>query len=514
MQHITRPKVKIKIKTQKPPWIDHVTEINNQIWLPTHDHGSFQKDNSKSWFSMQQWKYQQTDVSRKMSSPSSMFSPIETMLKENVEPIPNRTNSLRKSDKPIANICRRIRLFPDPEVKQKLKSWFGCVRKTYNLALSAIQNQKVKIDVSDLRKEFTNNSKIKEESMYPYLLETPKHVRDGAITDLVGAFKSNFTKHQINPEFKFNMNFRSKKQDQSILIEKDSGAYLDHDNHCFHLYPRFLDQPIKYYIRHRDRSKKFIPNIEYDCRLILDTKGHYYINIPCFVSTSDNQTGINKKSWGALDPGVRTFQTIYSPQQGIAYKIGSGDQSRIYRLCLALDRLISKRDQGFSQKTHQKNQPNHQSIRHKIKNLRSKIQHIVDEVHWKTIHFLLTNFRNILIPIFNVQNMICKKSRKLNVKSVRQMLGWSHYKFRQRLISNARRTQTKVWVIGEEYSTQTCGSCLCLHKKVGGQKQFKCPQCQIMLDRDLNGARNIFMMNVKYEGERRVLKRRQMVQHV
>lgn len=110
--------------------------------------------------------------------------------------------------------------------------------------------------------------------------------------------------------------------------------------------------------------------------------------------------------------------------------------------------------------------------------------------------------------------MICKKSRKLNVKSVRQMLGWSHYKFRQRLISSARRTQTKVWVIGEEYSTQTCGSCLCLHKKIGGQKQFKCPQCQIILDRDLNGARNIFMMNVKYEGERRVLKRRQIVQHV
>lgn len=340
-----------------------------------------------------------------------------------------------------------------------------------------------------------------------YLLETPKHVRDGGILDLVNAFNGNFKKKKSDPSFQFDMKYRSKKQEQSILIESASNPYFDPEQRTFNMYPTFVD-PIKYHIKCRDRRKSFVPQIQYDSRLILDTRGHYYLNIPCYVTTSDNQAGNDKHAWGAMDPGVRTFQTIYSPEHGCAYKIGSGDSTRIYRLCLALDRLISRRDQGFSHSSEQSNEMNHQSVRRKIKSLRLKIRHIVDEVHWKTIHFLLTHFRNILIPTFNVQNMIPKNRRKICNKTVRQLLGWSHYRFRQRLISSAKRTTSKIHVIGEEYSTQTCGYCLHLNKKVGGRKQYVCPKCQIKIDRDLNGARNIFMMNVKYEGERRVLKRR------
>jgi len=385
------------------------------------------------------------------------------------------------------------------------------------LALSAINQKKSKININDLRTKFTNNSKIKEDNLYPYLLETPKHIRDGAINDLVGAFTSNFKKQKLDPSFRFEMKYRSKKQEQSIVIEANSGAYLDPEQRLFHMYPAFLEGSIKYYIRCRDRRKTLIPSIEYDCRLTLDTRGHYYLNIPCLESTSDNQTGRAKHVWGALDPGVRTFQTIYSPEYGCAYKIGTGDRSRIYRLCLALDGLISLRDKKFSRRTDQKGKINHQSIRRKIKNLRMKIKHVVDEVHWKTVHFLLTHFQNILIPSFNVQDMVLKKNRKISCKTVRQMLGWSHYKFRQRLMSSAKRvnqsapvwTRRNVYVVGEEYTTQACGYCLCLNKHVGSRKQYCCQKCQIKIDRDLNGARNIFIMNVRYEGERMVLKRRQ-----
>jgi putative transposase len=277
------------------------------------------------------------------------------------------------------------------------------------------------------------------------------------------------------------INYRSKKQEQSILIEADSGIQLDTQNHQIKMYPTFLNGPIKYHIRSSDRNKKFVPDVQYDCRLIRDTSGRFYLNIPCHVVPCDNQAGnIHvKNEWVSLDPGVRTFQTIYSPQTGIAYKIGQGDISRIYRLCLRLDQLISQREKGFSEKI--KGQINHRTIKKCIEKLRRKIKHVIDEIHWKTIHFLLSNFSHIIIPIFKVQEMVNRTTRKINKKVVRQMINWRHYTFRQRLISSANRMGKKVYVVGEEYSSKTCGSCLQIDEHLGGKKIYKCPHCNVQL---------------------------------
>jgi putative transposase len=237
--------------------------------------------------------------------------------------------------------------------------------------------------------------------------------------------------------------------------------------------------------------------VDYDCRLIRDIRGKYYLNVPCYVSACDNKARVNTEaqSWGALDPGVRTFQTIYSPTTGVAYKIGQGDIARIYRLCLHLDRLLSIKPKGFDLTQKKKGQTTRQSNQRKIKNLRLKIRHLIDEVHWKTINFLLKNFMNVVIPVFGVQTMINRRTRKISKQSVRKMLGWRHYTFRQRLIASAKKTSTKIHVIGEEYTTQTCGFCMKLYKSIGGREVYKCPSCGIKMDRDLNGSRNIFMMN-------------------
>jgi len=46
----------------------------------------------------------------------------------------------------------------------------------------------------------------------------------------------------------------------------------------------------------------------------------------------------------SIDPGVRTPFTWYSPTKGVG-KIGEHDISRIVRLCMYMDNLISKKDQ-------------------------------------------------------------------------------------------------------------------------------------------------------------------------
>ena len=54
-------------------------------------------------------------------------------------------------------------------------------------------------------------------------------------------------------------------------------------------------------------------------------------------------------------------------------------------------------------------------------------------------------------------------------------------------------SMVQVVICTEEYTSKTCGSCGYIHKKLGGSKEFCCPQCKTNLDRDINGARNILL---------------------
>ena len=63
----------------------------------------------------------------------------------------------------------------------------------------------------------------------------------------------------------------------------------------------------------------------------------------------------------------------------------------------------------------------------KILLFNEKIRNKVDEIHWKTINYLTNNYKNILLPPFETQQMTKNLHRKTN----REMMFWSHYKFKQ-----------------------------------------------------------------------------------
>ena len=211
---------------------------------------------------------------------------------------------------------------------------------------------------------------------------------------------------------------------------------------------------------------------------------------PKFVSVCDNQTDTKRHDWVALDPGVRTFMTGYSPTPGVCFQVAPKDINKLYRLCKHLDAMISKIAKSTSKRERYK-------VKKVLSRLRHRIHHLVDEVHWKCIHFLVTRFKNIIIPPFNTSQMVKRGSRRIRSKTARQMLCWRHYTFRRRLLDKVKLlTDTRVFVRGEEYTTKACTNCLQLHHKIGGNKLFKCPQCFIVVDRDVSGSRNIFIKNI------------------
>ena len=190
----------------------------------------------------------------------------------------------------------------------------------------------------------------------------------------------------------------------------------------------------------------------------------------------------------ALDPGVRTFQTFYS-EENIAGKIGDN-------IC---DRLM---DIGEKEDIIKSLVVNSKRTRYNINKrrflLRTKIRNVVNDLHWKSANYLCTTFKHILLPTFNVSEMVTRlpsRARKIGSKTVRKMLFLSHYKFKERLKYMGRIKGSIIHDCNEAYTTKTCGMCG-NQEEMGGKKVFRCSVCPFELDRDYNGARNIYIKQI------------------
>ena len=125
--------------------------------------------------------------------------------------------------------------------------------------------------------------------------------------------------------------------------------------------------------------------------------------------------------------------------------------------------------------------------------MHQRIRNLVDECHWKTAVWLVQNFDVVIIPPFNAAQMARRRSRKINCGTVRKMMSWAHGRFRQRLISKAEEAGVEVKVVGEAYTSKTCSRCGWINGRLGGRKVFRCGECGLVIDRDVNGARGIFL---------------------
>ncbi len=164
-------------------------------------------------------------------------------------------------------------------------------------------------------------------------------MRRGALDDLLRVYDASFTALSNGTIDKFAVKYRSKKklQSESIVIVKKgyNGPGL--------FYKTFFESP-----ETRIKSAERLPKkeeLQYDCHLQRTKSGEYYfcLPMPLDAKRDDNQvpTKNNQRIEDgilALDPGVRTFQTGYSPS-GIIMEWGKSDILKIQRLCRKLYKL-------------------------------------------------------------------------------------------------------------------------------------------------------------------------------
>jgi hypothetical protein len=81
---------------------------------------------------------------------------------------------------------------------------------------------------------------------------------------------------------------------------------------------------------------------------------------------------------------------------------------------------------------------------------------------------------------------------------VRKMMTWSHCRFLNRLLSKAEELGKKIVIVSEAYTSKTCSACGWVDQNLGGRKVFGCRRCGWVVDRDVNGARGIFLRGLLF----------------
>ncbi|WP_293098672.1 transposase [Moorena sp. SIO3I6] len=346
-------------------------------------------------------------------------------------------------------------MFLNPEQRTLVRQWFGVSRYVFNKTVKILQNGEVKANWKAIKTGILND-------LPEWCKSVPYQIKSIAIKDACTAVRE--AKKKYKQTFQINrVKFRSRKNPrQSCYIPKSAVSEKG-------VYHTKLGE-ISY--------TEYLPSNIGDCRLT-SHNGDYYLIVPheATKDKTDNQGRVV-----ALDPGVRTFLTFFSETS--VGKIGHGDFSQIQRLCQHLDNLLSK---IIKAKRGQKRR-----MRKAARRMIIRIQNLINELHHKAARFFVDNFDVILLPTFETSQMSKKGNRKIRSKTVRNMLNFAHYRFKEFLLHKAKETGKTVVDVCEAYTSKTV-SWTGEMVNIGGSKTIKSRVDGRSMDRDINGARGIFL---------------------
>jgi putative transposase len=185
-----------------------------------------------------------------------------------------------------------------------------------------------------------------------------------------------------------------------------------------------------------------------------------------------------------LDPGEKAFQTFYSPE-GLCGTIGEGFAETMYQMAKSHDKLYRESSGRGVSHTDQ------QHMRMRCQLIRVRLRHMIQDLHEQTISFLCNHFNHVFIPPYATTATAYRIAEEDSSSIFSHKMALSiHHDFWQKLKTTAQDNGTRVYMIGEEFTTKTCGCCGHI-QTVGSQRVFNCQQCDLTIDRDLNAARNI-----------------------
>jgi len=258
-------------------------------------------------------------------------------------------------------------------------------------------------------------------------------------------------------------------------------------------------------------------NIKHTCRLTFQNN-KFTLNVP--IEKKIFKVKTNREEICGVDPGVKTFATIYSKSDCCEIGDNTNKISKTTEFITKGRSLLNSLRQKknidnfiISNKfliknvilDNRENQSDLIKDKLKQKSLINKLTKIVDkrqkkqtnrirDLHYKTASILCKNYSKVLLGNMSTKSITTNKN---NLPKITKRLCYSlaHYKFKTILQNMGEKYKTDIKIVDESYTSRTCGSCGEIKNNLNGNRTFICNKCPFVMGRDLNAARNILIKN-------------------
>lgn len=355
----------------------------------------------------------------------------------------------------------KYRLYPNKQQIEQIQKTFGCCRFVYNQTL-AYRKELYETKKESISRIDCNNWKNKFlKVQYEWLKEIDKFALDNAVINMDSAYQKFFKEHNGYPKFKSKRN--NKKSYKTNYTNKNIEVSFEKNK---------IKLPKLKWVKtkvHREFTGKIksatisqVPSGKYFVSILVETE-----HIP--MKENDNSVGI--------DLGIKDLLIT-----------SDGEKFDNIRTTKKYEDKLAKEQRKLSHKV--KGSKNWNKQRIKIARIHEKIHNTrIDNLH-KISHQLISENQVIVSEDLAVSNMM----KNHNLAKAISDCGWYELTYKAEW---SGRTYIK---IGRYVpSSQTCNVCGFVNKdtKSLSVREWICPVCGTVHDRDINAAINILNEGMK-----------------